>query len=73
MFCSWLTLSVVVRVAVMVTPGGRYGVIWRPSAGGSTAHTWLSYMRPFFIEVQNIYLTQLLLTRQRGNQLKQQR
>ena len=44
MFCSWLTLSVVVRVAVMVTPGGRYGVIWRPSAGGSTAHTWLSYM-----------------------------
>ena len=46
MFWSWLTLSVVVRVAVMVTPGGRYGVIWRPSAGGSTAHyTWLSYMR----------------------------
>ena len=45
MFWSWLTLSVVVRVAVMVTPGGRYGVIWRPRLEGSTAHTWLSYMR----------------------------
>ena len=35
-------MSVVVTVAVMVTPGGRYGVTWRPSAGGNTVMRRLS-------------------------------
>ena len=37
-------MSVVVTVAVMVTPGGRYGVTWRPWLGGNTAIRRLSYI-----------------------------
>ena len=52
MLCwCWLTLSVVVTVAVMVTPGGRYGVTWRPSAGGNTVMRRFSYITDYPVPV----------------------